>query len=104
MKDQNTVIKESMQNQVNRERRQQVEGTMGPKFVQGIPVLPNANDIVKCQFCASHVPPSYPNVHQKVADSCRKFAVCLECRNHVLGVGGILDRQTHGLEKDRNLK
>ena len=93
----------SMQNTADRVLKQQTQPTNGGTAV-GIPKVPGAHETVKCQFCGNTVPPTYPNAHQKISDSCRKFAVCIKCRDTVLGVGGILDRQTHGLERDRKLK
>jgi hypothetical protein len=101
----NKVMQGAMQNQHDRIQKQKDMGIHNRQEAEAyIPTVPAASEEVNCLYCGTSVPAEIPGLHPKIIESCRKFCICPRCRGEIVGSGGVLDRSTHGLERDRRLK
>lgn len=103
-------MKKSIQNQIDRKRKQEFYGIKDvnlndPSDIRAAaPTMPAPGVKVLCQFCGKNIPESREGVPQAVTDRERKFRCCQSCRMGIVGPGGQLDRSTPHLQGTRDLK
>jgi hypothetical protein len=92
---------------VRRETRDDIISMIGPDSyaIKAVsPELPPDDEDITCQFCGESILPEEPGVEKSSIEYQRKFRICKDCKENLIGHGGMIDKKTSDIAQVRRLK